>query len=266
MKHRLWTVHRQTVVVFDSYLQVGQSLSGVAKQLTQLGVKTPAGGKIWHPSSLRQLLTNPTYTGTLYANREHVTPARRRRSPLQPVGQKESSVPTPSSDWIVVCQVPMIVSQERFEQVQAKLRENASLAGRNNTAHPYLLKSLVSCGLCRGACVGVTRGTHSYYLCHANGILSTPIRKNGVARAIFRLVNLMSSCGWICANSSLIPPILPWPSSVLKQETGCLRRCRHARSSTVKRLPPSPRRWNGSPKPIWLAFSPWKNIVAVVRS
>jgi len=60
----------------------------------------------------------------------------------------------------------MIVSQERFEQVQAKLRQNASLAARNNTAHPYLLKSLVSCGLCRGACVGVTRGTHSYYLCH----------------------------------------------------------------------------------------------------
>ena len=60
----------------------------------------------------------------------------------------------------------MIVSQERFEQVQAQLRQNASLAARNNTAHPYLLKSLVSCGLCRGACVGVTRGTHSYYLCH----------------------------------------------------------------------------------------------------
>ena len=60
----------------------------------------------------------------------------------------------------------MIVSQERFEQVQAKLRQNASLASRNTTAHPSLLKSLVSCGLCRGACVGVTRGIHSYYLCH----------------------------------------------------------------------------------------------------
>nr|WP_075164457.1 recombinase family protein [Ktedonobacter racemifer] len=99
-----------------------------------------AGGKIWHPSSLRQLLTNPTYTGTLYANRKHVTQTRCRRSPLQPAGRGESSVPTPSTDWIVVSQVPMIVSQECFEQVQAKLRENASLAGRNNTAHPYLLR------------------------------------------------------------------------------------------------------------------------------
>src|SRR5258708_26414312 len=152
--------------LFDSYLQVGQSLSGVAKQLTGLGIKTPAGGKTWHPSSLRQLLTNPTYTGTLYANREHVTVPRQRRSPLQPAGHRESSVPTPPTDWIEVCQVPVIVSQERFEQVQAKLRQNASLASRNTTAHPYLLKSLVSCGLCRGACVGVTRGPHSYYLCH----------------------------------------------------------------------------------------------------
>ena len=152
--------------LFDSYLQVGQSLSGVAKQLMGLGIKTPAGGKTWHPSSLRQRLTNPTYTGTLYANREHVTVPRQRRSPLQPAGHRESSVPTPPTDWIEVCQVPVIVSQECFEQVQAKLRQNASLASRNNTAHPYLLKSLVSCGLCRGACVGVTRGTHSYYLCH----------------------------------------------------------------------------------------------------
>jgi site-specific DNA recombinase len=152
--------------LFDSYLEVGQSLSGVAKQVTRLGIQTPGGGKIWHPSSLRQLLTNPTYTGTLYANREHVTVARQRRSPLQPVGHRESSVPTPPTDWLVVCQVPVIVSQERLEQVQAKLRENASLAGRNNTAHPYLLKSLVSCGLCQGACFGVTRGKHSYYLCH----------------------------------------------------------------------------------------------------
>lgn len=32
--------------LFDAYLQVGQSLSGVAKQLTGLGVLTPAGGKI----------------------------------------------------------------------------------------------------------------------------------------------------------------------------------------------------------------------------
>ncbi len=68
-------------------------------------------------SSLRQLLTNPTYTGTLYANRERVTVPWQRRSPLQPVGHSESSVPTPPVDWIEVCQIPVIVSQECFEQV-----------------------------------------------------------------------------------------------------------------------------------------------------
>jgi hypothetical protein len=80
----------------------------------------------------------------------------------------------------------------------------------------------------------------------ANGIPSTPIRKNVVAHAIYQLGNLMSSCGWIFANSSPTLPILPWPSSVLKQETGCPRCCRHGRSSTVKRLPLSQHRWNGS--------------------
>ncbi len=95
------------VFIFDCYLQIGQSLCGLAKRLSELGIPTPSGGKIWRPSSLRELLTNPTYTGTLYANRERTTVSKQRRSPLQPVGrQHESSVPTPQADWIVVCQVP----------------------------------------------------------------------------------------------------------------------------------------------------------------
>jgi hypothetical protein len=37
------------------------------------------------------------------------------------------------------------VSQAHFDEVQAKLAINRSFARRNNTAHPYLLRALVSC-------------------------------------------------------------------------------------------------------------------------
>jgi site-specific DNA recombinase len=51
--------------------------------------------------------------------------------------------------------------------VQSKLAKNRSFSSRNNTAHPYLLRALVSCGHCQLACIGRTlAGTHySYYIC-----------------------------------------------------------------------------------------------------
>jgi site-specific DNA recombinase len=62
--------------------------------------------------------------------------------------------------------VPAIVSQETFDLAQARLDQNKQLARRNNTAHDYLLRGLVSCGACKLACMG--RSLHSgyeYYVC-----------------------------------------------------------------------------------------------------
>jgi len=74
-----------------------------------------------------------------------------------------------------VTQVPAIISQEQFDLVQAKLAHNQQFARRNNTAYPYLLRALVSCGTCRLGCVGrSSRGGYAYYVCHgmSHGIIS----------------------------------------------------------------------------------------------
>jgi site-specific DNA recombinase len=58
------------------------------------------------------------------------------------------------------------VSQEVFERVQAKLALNKQRASRNNTAHHYLLRALVSCGVWQSACIArTTKHGHSYYRC-----------------------------------------------------------------------------------------------------
>jgi len=70
--------------------------------------------------------------------------------------------------WIEVARIPAIVGQEAFDLVQAKLAQNIQYAGRNNTAHDYLLRSMVSCGLCRMACIGRFIKPHNgYYVCRA---------------------------------------------------------------------------------------------------
>jgi site-specific DNA recombinase len=59
-----------------------------------------------------------------------------------------------------------VVSQAHFDEVQAKLATNRSFAWRNNTAHRYLLRALVSCGCCGLACTArAINGRNFYYLC-----------------------------------------------------------------------------------------------------
>src|SRR5216683_4985416 len=133
--------------MFASYLLEGQSLAGVVKYVMQLGIPNPSGKSRWSLMTVRGILTNPTYTGTVYAGRERAVPKRKRLSPLQPIGHRNSSQEIACEEWIEVGQIPAIVTKEQFEMVQAKLAHNQSFAKRNNTSHQYLLRAMVSCGL-----------------------------------------------------------------------------------------------------------------------
>ncbi|EFH83521.1 recombinase family protein [Ktedonobacter racemifer] len=151
--------------IFAYYLEEGHGLEQLAKHLHQLGIPTPNGKSYWSLTTLRDMLRNPVYAGTVYAGRERVVAKHRRFSPLQPIGRRSSTQETPSQEWIVVGQVPAIVSQEQFDWVQAKLADNLHFARRNNTSHQYLLRALVSCGLCHLSCLARTSSGHAYYVC-----------------------------------------------------------------------------------------------------
>ncbi len=159
--------------IYTNYLQEGpgpgHSLIGLAKYLMAQGVPTPSGHWRWNPATVRGILTNPVYTGTVYAGRTRSRPNQRRHSPLATVSRATShqtAVDVLPSEWIGVAQVPPIVTQEQFDLVQTKLAQNRQFATRNNKAHQYLLRALVSCGLCQGACTArTTPGEYAYYVC-----------------------------------------------------------------------------------------------------
>jgi site-specific DNA recombinase len=150
--------------LFDWYLAPQATVYRLAKRLTDLQVATPTGKPRWNAASVRGILRNPAYTGRALTNRTRVVPARRRKSALLPVGPGESHAPRPPEDHIAVA-VPQIVSEETFARVQAKLDTNQQTATRN-TRHEYLLRALVSCGVCRLACtMRRTQAGYRYYLC-----------------------------------------------------------------------------------------------------
>ncbi|MDP9316257.1 MAG: zinc ribbon domain-containing protein, partial [Chloroflexota bacterium] len=63
-----------------------------------------------------------------------------------------------------------IITQEQFDVVQRKLAQNKSFASRNNRVQPYLLRALVSCGVCQSSCTARRlQSGHTYYVCAGKG-------------------------------------------------------------------------------------------------
>jgi len=153
--------------IFASFTdpQTPLTLYQVAKQLTAAQIPTPRGKRRWNPSTVRNILRSPLYYGMAAYGRTRPVPARRRKSALEKVGPGISTQPTAPEEWIMI-PVPAIISREVFDVAQRRLDQNKQMARRNNTAHDYLLRSLVSCGCCQLTCTGreVSPG-YTYYVC-----------------------------------------------------------------------------------------------------
>jgi site-specific DNA recombinase len=146
------------------YTEPGATLYSVCRQLDAHQVPSPRGRPYWTGGSVRDVLRDPTYTGTAYANRYHKVAARGRKSPVVPMGSGTSYTLRPPQEWIAI-PVPAIIAPEAFELVHTKLALNQQFA-RRNLRHEFLLRGLVSCGHCQLSTEGrTTPQGHRYYVC-----------------------------------------------------------------------------------------------------
>jgi len=167
--------------IFAWYEQEHSSLQGLAKHLQAQSIPTPSGKRIWSLCTLRMILRQPAYTGQVYACRSHYRPPHMRRSATHPIGRPhDTAVELPPDAWIPVATIPALVSREQFDRVQAKLAQNQSFARRNNKSHTYLLRALVSCGVCQSSCIArALQGGYTYYVCAGK---ANPIRSRKEAK------------------------------------------------------------------------------------
>lgn len=173
--------------LFARYDEPSVSLFALTAHVQALGVVTPHGRPRWNPATIRGILTNPAYTGHVYAGRTRSRAPQIRRSATHPIGHpSHSATRLPPEEWIPVATVPTLVSPEQFARVQAKLAQNQSFARRNNHPHDYLLRALVSCGLCQSSCHGRwSPPGYAYYRCRAKG---HPLRTGREARCPSRYI------------------------------------------------------------------------------
>ena len=148
------------------------SCRAIARRLTEMGIPTPHGNKIWQPSVVNHMLRQELYCGISYFNRrEPVRPQKSREQIRVGTNPKSSRRLRPEDEWIPI-PVPAIIDRTTWEQAQVQLKANSKFSPRNNTRHIYLLRGLVRCGACGKAYSGVTnrgRGRdkeYQYYTCN----------------------------------------------------------------------------------------------------
>jgi hypothetical protein len=114
------------------------------------GSKLRAAG-VWEQGSVYKILTNMSYTGTAYYGKwEPVTRTARRLRPQE--------------EWIAI-PVPVIITPQLFEAVQARLRQRKRLARRNRKQEYLLIGGRLRYGRCGRTMSGYTGHDRLRYRC-----------------------------------------------------------------------------------------------------
>ena len=134
-------------LIYDKYTKEGLGLRLIAQCLNERGLKTRRGGR-WNMVTIRDILRNPTYTGTY------------TRFGLRLPKVHEA-----------------IISARTFRAAQDQTRARRP-SSRSVNAEPFLLSGLAYCGYCDNKMMGVTRrqswrrkdgqsvrGVYRYYQC-----------------------------------------------------------------------------------------------------
>jgi site-specific DNA recombinase len=153
--------------LLDDRLTVRQML----KRLAAGPWRPRSGNRHWSSCVVRRILSDPTYTGTAYANRYTYMVPRKPTARGPRAGAATGRGPErPRDEWIAI-PVPALIDESTHQNALAQLARNAALARRRNTRHTYLLRCLLTCHGCGLAMAGVThRGRDgapavAYYRC-----------------------------------------------------------------------------------------------------
>ncbi len=140
-------------MIFRLLVDERLGVNGIAKRLTQEGVRTRRGAPVWHRVVVRQILQNPVYTGTFYANRFNCEGMSLNKH--LPIEQRQPMRKRPHEEWIPI-PVPAIIdapSWQRAQEIMGQARRLMHTASRSD----YLLSGLVTCGGCGLSMVGTLR-------------------------------------------------------------------------------------------------------------
>jgi hypothetical protein len=139
----------------------GMSSYGIARKLTEIGVKPKRGGTFWHKNSVRDMLRSTTYRGEWrFGKKVTVEPKKPRKAVRR---KPNSSWAARDASEVISVPCPAIVTPELWQKAQQRLDE-----GKRKTRPAkfrYLLSGRVRCACCGRAYAGSGGAQNPYYNC-----------------------------------------------------------------------------------------------------
>ena len=158
--------------IFDRYVEQRESITQIARSLTEQGVPTRTGTPHWGPSTIWAILRNPAYTGLAAYGRRRVNgapakPMRVTRHRGRHSGRSAYEHVGPEH-WLRI-PVPALITEEQYALAQELLERNSRLSPRN-TRKPSLLQGILVCRECghsyyRSSTRSKAGNVHHYYRC-----------------------------------------------------------------------------------------------------
>jgi site-specific DNA recombinase len=176
----------------------GLTLGKAVQRLAEQAVPSPTGKPRWNPSTIRDMLLQPAYTGTAKYGKTRLIPREEGRRPKRgdPAVPRKAQVTretkAPEQESIPV---PALINAELFAAARERLDENRRRSREQKAGAEFLLSGLLICHGCRSAYCGRRwrrksgREPYVYYRC----LGTDKYRQGGEV---------------ICANASLRGPEL----------------------------------------------------------
>ena len=184
--------------IFDWFIG-GTSVLGIARRLNAMGVPNPSAYKrqqgmnyrhpasdkldgLWPDSSVRRILRNPLYTGTMVQGKNRVKSYKLHISET-----------VPEDEWITVEQThEAIISGELFDKAQALFERDTRTAP--TCKQVYLFSGFLRCADCGKAMnrkqISQPYGSYHYYICstfkkqHSGACTKHTIRSDRLEQAV----------------------------------------------------------------------------------
>lgn len=135
-------------LIYERYLS-GDSLGGIAKQLEEMKILSPAGKEKWQDSTVRSILTNEKYKGDAIINKTYITDCLSKKVRVNN-GERPK--------YYVENSHPAIIDSGTFGRVQEELARRAGKSKVKNKgtktqqgrySSKYALTELLVCGECK---------------------------------------------------------------------------------------------------------------------
>lgn len=144
-KHRLGKDEEVETVkyIFQKYL-LGETLGDISRFLTNNGIISPTGKKMWNKSTVESILKNPLYSGQLYQ-------MRYQKQGYSFYGDGRKIIRVEKDEWINCGNFEGIIDVETYNTVQNMLNENRAV--RSSKFNKRAFTGILRCGDCGRALI-----------------------------------------------------------------------------------------------------------------